>query len=221
MSDESEAGTSAESAVRRAARESRLGRLWKQTADAVRDSFLYRWLTAEPDPDVIVIDLRETWTVGPFIRLLDAVLDRVLPALDDSRLATAARAAVRYTLAAPVAVGGLGVLALGLLLALGSVAAGTLGTTRLGLAAGLVVAGAAATRERRSWAALRETRPVGLLVAALEPPEPPEGATDSEGATEKGREADPADEDPSDTGAADPDSTGRDPSVDERTRSDR
>lgn len=36
-----------------------------------RGSWLYRWLTAEPDPEVIVIDLRETYTVGPFVRLLD------------------------------------------------------------------------------------------------------------------------------------------------------
>lgn len=38
-----------------------------------RRSFLYRWLTAEPDPEVIVIDLRETYTVGPVIALLDRV----------------------------------------------------------------------------------------------------------------------------------------------------
>jgi len=36
-----------------------------------RQSFCYRWLTKEPDPDVIVIDLRETYTVGPVIALLD------------------------------------------------------------------------------------------------------------------------------------------------------
>ncbi|GAA0547807.1 hypothetical protein ABNG02_06630 [Halorubrum ejinorense] len=173
MSDETEAGTPTGSVVRRAARESRLGRLWRRTAGVVRSSFLYRWLTAEPDPEVIVIDLRETWTVGPFIRLLDAVLDRLIPALEDSRIATAARAGASYTLAAPAVVAGLAVLAVGLLLALGSVAAGTLGTTRLGLAVGLVIAGVIATRERRSWAELRETRPVELLVAALEPPEPP------------------------------------------------
>ena len=37
----------------------------------IRHSFCYRWLTAEPDPDVIVIDLRETYTVGPVITLFD------------------------------------------------------------------------------------------------------------------------------------------------------
>lgn len=41
---------------------------------AVRHSWLYRWLTKEPEPDIIVIDLRETWTVGPIIALLDRVI---------------------------------------------------------------------------------------------------------------------------------------------------
>ncbi|OSP05564.1 hypothetical protein B9H04_08985 [Halorubrum ezzemoulense DSM 17463] len=220
MSDETEAGTLA-GGVRRAARESRLGRLSRRTADAVRDSYLYRWLTAEPDPDVIVIDLRETWTVGPFIRLLDAVLDRLLPALDDSRLAAAVRAGVRQTLAAPAVAVGLALLAAGLALGLASVAAGTLGTTRLVVAGGLVAAGVLATRERRSWAALRETRPVELLVAALEPPEPPEGATADANATETGREHRSMDED---ANAGDPDGTEPsepDSSVDGRTRSGR
>ncbi|TKX86573.1 hypothetical protein EXE43_07755 [Halorubrum sp. SS5] len=182
MSEESDAGTPSQSAVRQAARESRLGSLWRRTAEAVRSSYLYRWLTAEPDPEVIVIDLRETWTVGPFIRLLDAILDRVVPAIEDSRIVTAARAGASYTLAAPMVVAGLAVLTGGLLLALVSVAGGTLGTTRLGLAAGLVIAGVIATRERRSWAALRETRPVALLIAALEPPAPP-AESDSEPAS--------------------------------------
>ena len=174
-----------------AVRTSRLGRLWDRGGDAVRDSYLYRWLTAEPDPEVIVIDLRETWTVGPFIRLLDAVLDRVLPALEDSRVATAARTGVRRTLAAPLVVAGLALLVGGLGLGLVSVAGGTLGSTRLGLAVGAVVAGAVATRERRSWAALRETRPVALLVAALEPPEPPDREPASDAPTENASSADP------------------------------
>jgi hypothetical protein len=36
-----------------------------------RQSYLYGWLTKEPNPDVVVIDLRETYTIGPFIALLD------------------------------------------------------------------------------------------------------------------------------------------------------
>jgi hypothetical protein len=49
-------------------------------------SILYRWLTAEPEPDVIVIDLRETWTVGPLLDLLDRLLLWVLPYWEASRV---------------------------------------------------------------------------------------------------------------------------------------
>ncbi|PSQ50738.1 hypothetical protein BRD15_01045, partial [Halobacteriales archaeon SW_6_65_15] len=46
-------------------------------ADYTRHSFCYRWLTKEPEPDVVVIDLRETYAVGPLI----ALLDRLAPTL--------------------------------------------------------------------------------------------------------------------------------------------
>jgi hypothetical protein len=167
----------ADGTVQRAVQSSRLGRLGRWLGDAVRSSYLYRWLTAEPDPDVIVIDLRETWTVGPFIRLLDATIDRLAPAVRDSRVAGAVQRTTRITRQQPAVVAGLVLLAVGVILGLASVAAGTLGTTRLALTAVALVGGALATRERRSWSALRETRPVTLLIAALEPPEPPEENT--------------------------------------------
>ena len=44
---------------------------------AVRNSVCYRWLTAEPDPTVVVIDLRETRTMGPVVRLFERVIEPV------------------------------------------------------------------------------------------------------------------------------------------------
>jgi hypothetical protein len=44
-----------------------------------RSSWLDGWLTTEPDPDVVVIDLRETYTVGPLIAALDRVAGWVGP----------------------------------------------------------------------------------------------------------------------------------------------
>ena len=89
------------SAFERAARHSRLGRLVRSLqhstvvalfhsfaslfGTALRNSFLYRWLTTEPDPDVIVIDLTETWTVGPIIQAIDRVAGLAAPHWRSSR----------------------------------------------------------------------------------------------------------------------------------------
>lgn len=45
----------------------------------LRESAVYRWLTTEPEPSVVVIDLRETYTVGPLIKLIDAGVERATP----------------------------------------------------------------------------------------------------------------------------------------------
>jgi hypothetical protein len=62
---------------------------------AIRSSWLYRWLTADPDPDVIVIDLRETRTVGPVIELLDRTIELATPYWRASRLHDGAVALAR------------------------------------------------------------------------------------------------------------------------------
>ena len=51
-----------------------------------RQSALFQWLTKEPDPEVIVIDLRETRTVGPVIRLLDWAIERLRPYWEETAL---------------------------------------------------------------------------------------------------------------------------------------
>ncbi|NEU55645.1 hypothetical protein [Halorussus sp. MSC15.2] len=43
-----------------------------------RCSLLYRWLTTESEPDVVVVNLRDTYTVGPLV----ALLDRLVPHLE-------------------------------------------------------------------------------------------------------------------------------------------
>lgn len=43
----------------------------RRLATVAHRSWLYRWLTSEPEPAVVVIDLRETYTVGPVLAVLD------------------------------------------------------------------------------------------------------------------------------------------------------
>lgn len=64
-------GTTITNGLAAATRTSTLTKAVRILTHFTRHSYLYRWLTKKPDPEVIVIDLRETYTVGPFIAFLD------------------------------------------------------------------------------------------------------------------------------------------------------
>lgn len=176
-----------EQAVESAAAHSRMGAALGRGAEPLgrwlRGSWVYGWLAAEPDPDVIVIDLGETYTAGPVLAALDDAVGWAGPRWRDSsprRLLERATAAVadaplRFAgwLAVVVLVVGLGVAVAG-----GAAPPGTL-LVALGLAL-------LATRERRSVAELRETWAGRALAALLVPPELSENeASDRD---ERGRE---------------------------------
>jgi len=157
--------------------ESTLSRSVAITVAWVRASFLYRWLTAEPEPDVIVIDLRETLTVGPIIAMLDRALRTAVPAATKSRLGRIAGDVATAVRDAPVRVFSL--LAI-IALAANVVVAGLLdglGPTGLGIRLALVALLLPGLLVRRSWDELQSTWPVRLAVAALEPPPPPESSS--------------------------------------------
>jgi CheY-like chemotaxis protein len=71
-------GTALADGLATAADASALANGTRALARWTRQSFCYRWLTKEPDPEVIVIDLRETYAFSPII----AVLDRVVPVFE-------------------------------------------------------------------------------------------------------------------------------------------
>jgi len=155
-------------------RTSRLGALAARVGEAARGSFLYRWLTKEPDPEVIVIDLRETWTVGPILAVLDRTIAALAPALASSGLFAVLRRGRRVTRARPVQVLSLGVGAGAAALVVASAVLGELSRSVLLVAgAGLLLA-VVGSRVSWSWEDIAATRGYQLLVAALEPPEPPE-----------------------------------------------
>lgn len=138
----------------------------------VRGSFLYRWLTKEPDPEVIVIDLRDTWTVGPIL----AVLERVLTALDraraGSRIGSLLKATTTALRATPVRNIGIVVAAVGAMVTIATLlTSGTTTSVVIGLA--ILLVGVIATRDNRDWETLRETQAAALLRRVLEPPAPP------------------------------------------------
>lgn len=140
---------------------------------ALQGSWLYRWLTAEPEPTVVVIDLRETWTVGPLLRVLDYLGRRVAGVWHGSK---AERAFARFrivTVRAPVAIAS----AVAAVLLVASLAVTLVdGGSSVALASHLFLLAVAVLglQERRSWAALRETWPVRLAATVFAPPEPPD-----------------------------------------------
>ena len=171
----------------------------RRVASAVRASRIYRWLTAEPDPEVIVIDLRETRTVGPFLRVLDGIITTLSDAASGSRVVAVGRAGYGSALAAPLRASGLVVVLLGLLVGLSS-GLGEPTTIGVGIGLGLVLAGLVAMRDDRDWPTLRATRPVEIAIAAFEPPAPPD-RTDRSESPESPQPSEPRDRTGSDENA--------------------
>ncbi|WP_115864061.1 hypothetical protein [Halorussus litoreus] len=160
--------------ARAAAANSALAGVFALLAAWIRHSFVYRWLTKEPDPDIVVIDLRETYTVGPFI----AVLDRAAPRFErwwyDSAFNRTLDRTASALQRAPIRVLSLIVAAGVLTNLLVTALTGSLSTTAVLVRVAILAVALAGTRVRTSWGALAQARTVQLLVAALEPPEPPE-----------------------------------------------
>lgn len=161
-----------------AANKSRVADLVRWGERVIRTSWLYRWLTAEPEADVVVIDLRETMTVGPILRLLERVVDPVAEYWEDSRVSTVATRFADQLAARPVSiVSTVALVAIFvnfcLLVVFGSPSPRSIGM--LLVAASLALAG---TRVTVSADELTDTDVYALVVALLEPPDPPEDPND-------------------------------------------
>ncbi len=166
--------------------------LFRAGASFVRSSYLYQWLTAEPEPEVIVIDLRETWIIGPLIDQLDAAIS-IVEREGETTTATSAALRVGYRVRnafvdRPLRVLSFGVIGL-VIVAFVSIAlgGGELGPVTFVLFAALLLA-VAGTRSTRSWAAVTQSRGYELLVAAFEPPEPPERVSGPDSPDQRGDE---------------------------------
>lgn len=163
--------TETNSRLRTGASRARITTFGRSGRQYVTSSFGYRWLTAEPDPDVIVIDLRETRTIGPFIAALDRALDGLATAASTSVIADFAARIGGSVRDRPIAIASLFVLSA---LVLSIVVLGTaLSPALFGLQLVIAIVAVIGLRSRQSLEDLLETRIVRLLAAAFEPPEPP------------------------------------------------
>lgn len=163
---------------------------WRRLKRYGGGSWLYRWLTAEPEPEVIVIDLRETWTAGPIIEWVDNTLRAIAPAtLTSGAIVAAARLRNRLR-TRPIRTVSLGMIGVGLiaLLVLLTTPDPT-GPTLLLVIAVLVLA-LRGTQSTRTWSELQDTRWYRTLADAFEPPEPPGSPYDSTEDADDDRSAD-------------------------------
>lgn len=157
-----------------AADRSRLGATIRWAERAARASWSYRWLTAEPEPDVVVIDLRETAVVGPILVILDRLLAPLVRNWPQARTGTVTSRLSERFVTRPIQIVSLVALAGILTNLLFLVALGSPTRTALGIrlvAASLALAG---TRVTLSAEELSETDGYELAMGLLAPPEPPE-----------------------------------------------
>ena len=142
-------------------------------------SRLVRWFLAEPDPEVVVIDLRETYTVGPLLRATAGVLEWATAATERTGVSSTAAAVAGRIEARPLRAAGTAIVLTALVGIAAAVLAGPEPTwtanARSGAGGWLVLLGLGllATRERRSAAELAETRVGSAVRAAFAPPESP------------------------------------------------
>jgi len=179
-----------------AVHQSRLWHLGRTLKRWTRNSYCYRWLTKEPDPDVIVIDLRETYTIGPIL----AAMDRAGQFVAGTRagqtgadwLATAAEAIEQR----PIRVFSIVALVALVTNTLVTLALGGVGTTGLGIR--LLVLGGLLLGTRSS--ATASDLADSWLWKLLEPPELEGEAAEradggaASGKTKPGTDSEPADE---------------------------
>ncbi|MFC7071574.1 hypothetical protein ACFQJ7_16825 [Halovenus rubra] len=151
----------------------------------VTSSWSYRWLVTDPDPDLVVIDLRQTLTVGPWLRVIARTLNWVLPAAVSSTLVRTSQRLYRQLVVRPVQIVSL-FFAFG---AIGLLATATTGTSLsvalVFSALGFAFLAAIGSRITMSWHEVQETRGYRRLAKIFDPPEPSESQESDTQATQQ------------------------------------
>lgn len=151
-------------------------RLYDRGREIGTSSWLYQWLTKEPEPEVIVIDLRETRTAGPILVRLEELIQELLPATVSSAIVRGGYRLRNRAIERPVRV--VSFVTISLVVAILGVLA--VSDDPIGgwlfILFGMLMLAVRGTQSTRSWAEIAETRWYQWLEEAFEPPEPPESA---------------------------------------------
>ena len=217
-------GTTLSNHVSTASDTARSTTVGKTVKEAAVNSFIYRWLTAEPDPDVIVIDLRKTWSIGPLIAGINRTIAELTPGVSTSTITALGERLVSVVQRRPIKIVSLFVLLAVFVGLLAGALTGGLSTPAVVFLLGAAVSAVIGLRSTTTLEELTETRTASLLVAVFEPPEPPETAdqpksADSLESVETPKPTDSPVTDQESSADTDPDTTAQ-PEFDEKTASD-
>lgn len=155
-------------------RSSRIVDVPHRLQDYIEGSYLYHWLTAEPEPDVIIIDLRETWTAGPVLAGIDRTVAEITPGVHTSTFSQSVRLFGRAVAVRPIRSASIVLIAIAVVSLVYTVVFGTPSGTTVFVHIALATLGLIGSRSTMSAEELRETQVVQVLIDAFEPPEPPE-----------------------------------------------
>lgn len=153
-------------------RRSLLGRALSTLATVTKGSSLFRWLTAEPEANVVVIDLTQTVTVAPVIRVFDWIDARVQRAVPGSRTSSLGQRGTAASRHRPVQL--FSALVLSLVLGRIALAWPAVTTPSVGPLLGIAALALLGLRLTWTWDELVESKPGKLVGSILTPPDPPE-----------------------------------------------
>ena len=140
----------------------------------IQSSWLYRWLTAEPDAEVVVIDLRETVSLRAVLRRTDQLLRKFIAVMPTSGgLRFGYRLRTQF-LANPIRVVSFGLIGLVILSLATVLTASNEPPLAVFLLFALLFIALRGTQETVSWADLTESQWYQTLLALFEPPDPPQ-----------------------------------------------
>lgn len=158
-----------------------VGSLVRVLGGWTRTSFTYRWLTKDPEPEALVIDLRDTVTIGTIIERLDRISNFLQPAVNRSVLTRLVAARADEVRRRPVRMVSLAVF-VGVVVSLSlNLIGGQLSPSELIIHTFLLSLAALGTRIKISWAEIRDSSVVRSLSAIIEPPEPGAGTVQRAG----------------------------------------
>jgi hypothetical protein len=141
----------------------------------LRASVLYRWLTADPEADGIVIDRSDSVTLSPLLGTLDRGFGWILPRAQYATVASLASRGITVTRHRPLRVGSLLLAVFGLVSLLVAIVRGSVSATVLAFAGGSAVLALLGGRSELTLPELRQHPVVAALrrgVSVLFPPPP-------------------------------------------------